>query len=370
MEVDKTAFYPLLLDILTDISTAHFIAFDLELSGVPSKQTWKQGRSGRPSLQERYLETKETAKRYQILQFGLTCVEQDTENKKYVLKPYNFEISPLIEERGLDVERIFSFQSGAVDFLLKNGFDMSVPFHGGVPYLSRMESKEARQKYARRQDKTAIADIQIKPTETESLAFLERARNEINAWHRSKHPETAGYLNIGPGGAAVDEDASEPPQDLSRFEKRLVHQLVRAEYPELVTISKRGFIQIVKFDKHREDRISADREREFNQRLNRQKGFRWLIEAMMGMEITGIDLMECARHPATGEAIMADMDVFNAQFHRATSLLRKTPKIMVGHNCFLDFVYLYRSFVGTLPDTVEEFQSRLNELCEPDISRH
>ena len=57
MEVDKVSFYPLLLDLLTDISEAHFVSFDLELSGVPTKKV-KNG-SGRPSLQERYVETKE-----------------------------------------------------------------------------------------------------------------------------------------------------------------------------------------------------------------------------------------------------------------------------------------------------------------------
>lgn len=136
MEVDKFSFYPLLVDILTDISEAHFVAIDLELSGVPSKQSGAgNATTGKPTLQERYLETKEAAERYQILQIGLTCVKQDVENGKYVLKPYNFDLNPLIEQRGLDIERIFSFQSGAVEFLLKVGFDMSRPFHAGVSTL-------------------------------------------------------------------------------------------------------------------------------------------------------------------------------------------------------------------------------------------
>lgn len=116
---------------------------------MPSKQGGGGDGSGKPTLQQRYLETKEAAERYQILQFGLTCVKQDVENGKYILKPYNFDLNPLIEQRGLDIERIFSFQSGAVEFLLKVGFDMSKPFHAGVPYLSRREAKEARDRYVR-----------------------------------------------------------------------------------------------------------------------------------------------------------------------------------------------------------------------------
>lgn len=372
MEVDKVSFYPLLLDILTDISEAHFVAFDLELSGVPTKKVKSDRGAGRPSLQERYLEVKEAAERYQILQIGLTCVQQDIEKRKYILKPYNFELSPLIDERGLDVERIFSFHSGAVDFLLKVGFDMSLPFSHGIPYLSRAETREARDKFLKRQDRGATADINIKPTETESLAFLEHVRSEINSWVKSDVSKTVDYVNIGKLGAKavkgnnsnpenIEED-DKPVEPLTRFEKRLVHQLVRAEYPNLVTISKHNFIQIVRFNKTREDEIAASRLKELELRINKQKGFRWVVEALHGGKLTNIDLHECARDPITGEKIYADMDEYKAQFHRAAALIRGNPRMIVGHNCFLDLVYIYRTFIGTLPGTVEEFQRKLHEI--------
>ncbi|KAK4561792.1 hypothetical protein LTR86_004471 [Recurvomyces mirabilis] len=356
MDVDKVSFYPLLLGLLTDISEAHFVAIDLELSGVPSKGVHSQGK---PTLQQRYTETKEAAERYQILQFGLTCVEQDVANQKYILKPYNFDLSPVIAERGLDIERIFSYQSGAAEFLLKVGFDMARPYTHGVPYLSRLETREARDKHAKRQDKSALADIQIKPTEVESLAFLERVRSEIRGWLASPTYEATNYVNIAPVGAEIIKDA-EVPAELSRFEKRLVHQLVRAEFPDLVTVSKRGFVQIVRFDKEREDSIAAGRKRDSDERINRQKGLRWVIEALMGSDITRLDLRECARDPVTGEQIFADMDEFKSQFHRAHALMYRNPRVLVGHNCFLDFIYIYRTFIGPLPDTVEEYQRKLH----------
>ena len=369
MEVDNISFYPLLLDILHDLSEAHFVAFDLELSGVPSKGIRSDDGQGRPTLQQRYLETKEAAERYQILQIGLTCVQQDVENKKYILKPYNFELSPVINEKGLDIERIFSFQSGAVEFLLRVGFDMALPFERGVPYLSRLETHDARTKHNQRQDKSAIADIQLKPTEVESLAFLEHVRGEIKTWLASRKHDALEYVNIGPmniGPSPTDDtkikDNSEPPPELGRFEKRLVHQLVRAEFPELVTISKRGFVQVVRFNKAREEKIAADRTREFNERIGRQKGFRWVIEALRGGDISNLDLRECSKDPQTGEHIFFDMDEFKATFHRASNIMRRNPRILVGHNCFLDLVYIYRTFIGELPDTVEEFQEKVNHL--------
>nr|POE58981.1 poly(a)-specific ribonuclease parn [Quercus suber] len=356
MEVDKYSFYALLLDILTDISEARFVAIDLELSGVCSKTP--RAVNGRQTLQERYLETKEAAERYQILQFGLTCVHQDVENQQYVLKPYNFEICPIVQERGLsnDIERVFSYQSGAVEFLLKVGFDMAKPFTHGVPYLSRSEARDAREKYDKRQDRTTMSDIHIKPTDVESLAFMKRVRREVDGFLRANN---ADHYNID--SAKPSQDAGQPQEELSRFEKRLVHQLIRAEYPDLVTISKRGFIQVVKFDKEREDRIAADRKHELEERLNRQKGFRWVIDALLGSSsISNLDVKECARNPVTGEPIFADLTQYRAQFHRACTRIRGNPKMVVGHNCFLDMVYIYRTFIGPLPDTVEEFSKLLH----------
>ena len=363
MEVTKTSFYPLLLDILTDISESHFVALDLELSGVPSKGLRHGDARGRPSLQQRYVETKEAAERYQILQIGLTCVTENVENGKYVCKPYNFELSPVVDTSGLDVERIFSYQSGAAEFLLRVGFDMAKPFTIGVPYLSRAETKEARAKFAKRQDKNAIADMQIKPTDTEALALLDRVRNEISTWLTGPASASQDYINIGPTSASgeIITDAG-PPGELSRFEKRLVHQLVRAEYPELITISKRGFIQIVRFDKEREDRIAADRKAESDAKIAQQKGFRWIIEALLGSNISGLDLKLCASDAVTGEAIFADLQEYNAQFNRAQALMRGCPRVLVGHNCFLDLVYVYRTFIGELPETVVEFQTKLHKL--------
>lgn len=358
MDVDKTSFYPLLTDILTDISTAHFVTIDLELSGIPTKDP----SAGKPTLQQRYLETKEAAERYQILQIGLTCVEQDVENNRYVLKPYNFDLSPVINERGLDVERIFSFQSGAAEFLLKVGFDIGRPFTHGVPYLNRSESKTARDKHTKRNDKNSMADIFIKPTEVESLAFLSRVRNEIQAWQSNSNMDTPEFLNISPLIAASEIGEASVPSELSRFEKRLVHQLVRAEFPTLTSISRRGYIQLVHFDKSREDRIAEGRKRDLEERIGRQKGFGWIIDALSGQNISNLDLRECAKDSVTGEAIFVDLDDYKAQFNRAQGILRKNPKVLVGHNCFLDLVYVYRTFVGELPDTVEEFQRKLHAL--------
>ncbi|KAL1588927.1 hypothetical protein WHR41_02368 [Cladosporium halotolerans] len=358
MDVTKTSFYPLILDILTDISESYFVAFDLELSGVPVKQASANRRVGRPSLQERYQEVKEAAEKYSILQVGLTCIREDVDTGKYIAKPYNFELSPLIDVQGLDVERDFAFSTSAVDFLKRVGFDFSKPFNVGVPYLSRKESKEARERHENRQKKDAIADLQIKDTDVESLALLQRIRDEVNTW--LSDAAASDYLNIGPVGAEIELDGI-PPAELTRYEKRLVHQLIRAEYPKLVTFSKRGFVQIVHFDAEREARITAGRKADLDERIGRQKGFRWVMEALLGNDIRKLDLSLAATDPITGDPVFADLHDYRARFNRAHAALRNRPRVLVGHNCFLDLVYLYKAFIGDLPATVHEFSKEIHK---------
>ena len=47
---------------------------------------------------------------------------------------------------------------------------------------------------------------------------------------------------------------------------------------------------------------------------------------------------------------------------RAVARLQKRQPVLVGHNMFTDIVYLYRTFVGPLPDTLDEFCALLYGL--------
>lgn len=352
MDVDKFAFQARLLDILLAVGEANFVSFDLELSGVPVTRPGEA--RGKPSLQDRYTETKHAAEKFQILQIGLTCVREEDDRGVYLCKPYNFNLSPIVEEKRLDIDRTFSFHSGAVEFLLSVGFEMNLPFISGVPYLSRSEAKLAEQKAVTRSDRSAIADIHIKPEDIQSIAFLRRVRNEIDAWRKADHQ----LLVITP----VKENGVPVESELSRFERRLVHQLVRAEYQDLVTVPSRGMIRIVKFDQEREDRIKAERLREAKERIDRQTGFRWVIEAMAGNPPYHMQARQFAASLETGEPIAVNLDEIDQKLRRARYLLSKKKTVLVGHNMFLDLIYLYNTFIGPLPDSVDDFINLIHEI--------
>jgi poly(A)-specific ribonuclease len=343
MEVDAASFPHHLLGLFINISEADFVSFDLELSGIPSRLPGKKPRpgGGRFTLEERYAETKEGANRYQILQVGITCARFDYIVDKYVLRPYNINISPLLDER-LDFEREISMQSGALTFLLGCGFDLAKPFTHGVQYLSREEAAFAKQATWDRLDKkNPPEDMQLKEGDVESLDFMRRVREAITKWTTT----TSESLSI-----TTHTGLKEQPlvQAISRFEKRLVHQLVRAEFPELVSIGRSECVRIVDFDPVREAENTRRIKSRVKEQIARQTGFRWIFEALASGNVDGADPLYIARNMG-GVILGADSHDIRDRYDRAVERLRTRQPVLVGHNMFTDIVYLYRTFVGQLP---------------------
>ncbi|KAG9198722.1 hypothetical protein G6514_009672 [Epicoccum nigrum] len=347
MEVDGPSFAAHLVRLLTDISKADFVSFDLELSGIPSRLPDKKPRgAGRLTMDDRYEETREGANRYQILQIGLTCGRFDYIENKYVLRPYNINLSPLLDER-LDFEREVSFQSGACQFLLGCGFDLGAPFASGVQYLSREEAVRAKRLAHNRIDKkNTVEDLQLKDTDTESLDFVRRCREALTAWQKS----TSTTLEITSSTGSAKKSFV---NTISRFEKRLVHQLVRAEFPGAVAIGRHDCIRVIPFDPDREADNTQRLKNRVTEQIARQTGFRWVFEALIGGEIDP-DLLYIMG--------VNNRDDQRPSFDRALDRLNKNRPVLVGHNMFTDIVYLYRTFVGPLPDTLDEFNASLHEL--------
>ncbi|KAL9603936.1 MAG: hypothetical protein Q9219_000874 [cf. Caloplaca sp. 3 TL-2023] len=371
MDVTRQTFHNLLPALIAAVADAHFVAIDLELSGIPGQQINKSRPRenlgpGKPSLQQRYEETKKAAETYQVLQLGITCVWENrnrgnicrqgvwiclTLSGVYVVRPYNFFLNPVPDER-LNVERVFSYQSGAVDFLLKHDFRMEAPFLEGVSYFSREEEAKARQLTKQRQDTANITDIVPQADDTESLELLERLQEEVMAWKNRTTP-MPDFLNF----AAVGFDQLlHPEKGLNSYHKRLVHQYIRTAHPDLVTISRQGFIQIVAYDNDRETADQKYRARMFDERLTRQIGLRWLIEAICGGDLSPIN------PNSFYTTVKARQERAAAEFIKVRDQLEGKSTVLVGHNFFLDLIYFHACFFGPLPDRVEDFQRTIHGL--------
>ena len=92
MEVDQTHFKKELLPILKHIANSSFVSFDLEMSGINrhSRFGLKDGGydNGKPSLQHLYEEIRSAAETFQVLQIGITFVEEDREKGESLSKPW------------------------------------------------------------------------------------------------------------------------------------------------------------------------------------------------------------------------------------------------------------------------------------------
>jgi len=351
MDIDNISFDPYLLSIIEAISTSRFVALDLELSGIPSKPP-----SGRVkhSLQNRYEEIKSAAEKYQILQIGITCVQEY--EGVYVMRPYNFFLNPTVSE-DLDIERIWSYQSGAVKFLLEHGFRMEAPYTEGVPYLSREEVMLVKQKLKVRLDKSKFDKDIIHIQGDDNIAFMDKVRAEIGAWEECKGLKTEVVIKTRNTATGL-----ETASDLTSFDRRLVHQLVRAEYPHLITFTRGRTIIVKPLDSEREKKYMENKKKELRARIVRHTGFRWVIEALCGGNFGRIDLRSFGKDPTTGAAIFCDIDDYSARLNRARQTLARSHPVIVGHNVFLDLVYLYKTFIGTLPATIEEFGEAIHKL--------
>ena len=140
-----------------------------------------------------------------------------------------------------------------------------------------------------------------------------------------------------------------------------MHQLVRAEYPDFVSISRAGFVQIMKYDEKREDSIKKQKMEVFKEKVTRQVGLRWVVEAMCGGSLDNINPIMFAKG-IEGNPVWLDLPELKRAHEEVKESLRDKRAVLVGHNLFMDLINFYKCFFGQLPDTIEDFQAVIHKL--------
>jgi len=349
MDITHATFPEELIKIIQHIANSRFVAFDLEFSGVAARRS--AGGSGKLSLQEYYQDLRSAAQIYQILQIGLTIVSEDTEKGRYVARPYNFHLSPLPATKEQVFRRVWSYNSGAISFLMRNGFNIERPFSDGVHYLSREEEQQVRQKLS--DDDKVRSEIPDMILKDEDSVLVNHIKESVNEWQSLPTEEQENYLNI------PAEDAQDPiPSELSRYQVRLTHQIVRNEWPKLKTRGMGHFVQITKPTDEQQASWRELRAQTREREIAHAVGFRWVIEAIMGGDISKLPHYYVEAAFPEGQA-PKDIPGFLNQLQQD---LRKGTRAFVGHNCLTDLINLYRCFIGDLPERVEDFSARVIEL--------
>lgn len=153
-----------------------------------------------------------------------------------------------------------------------------------------------------------------------------------------------------------------------------MHQLVRAEFPDVVSLSKQDFIQLIPFDQKREDAQLQRKIAWFEDNLARQVGMRWLAEAIcpdvdktLSRELVppfasgNLAALATSTYPPI-DMIDEEREAHTVRFTELCKTLKEKRTVLVGHNLFLDLIYFYNFFYGPLPDRVEGFQKLIAKI--------
>lgn len=350
MDIQRDRFGHEAIRLLQDIADSHFIAFDFEFSGIAERN---KERTGKPTLQERYEETRLSVHEYQPLQIGLTIAKLDEREGRYVLEPYNFDLSPLPLLRERQFTRKWSMNSGAVSFLQRNGFDFGKQMLYGVPYLSLQEETVARTKMtadARRNDMVLKPDDQI---------LVNHIRDSIAVWQSQPVSEREEFLNIphnSPEGI---------PDSLNAYQRRLVHQIIQNEFPGMKSQGMGHFIQVTNPTSEQQATQSQLEEGLRERDLSRAIGFRWIIDGIIGRDLSKLpdDYLQPVVPALPKDSDAQDIELpMKAFVQDLNHKLQARRKVLIGHNCLTDIMFLYRMAVGDLPPTIEEFRDRVHDM--------
>lgn len=274
-----------------------------------------------------------------------------TPTGRYVARPYNFYLSPLPATKEQVFQRVWSYNSGAISFLVRNGFSIDRPILQGVHYLSRQEEDQVRKKLLEEElSRSKIPDMVLKE---EDSCLVEHIKQSIKEWQSLPKGKQEPYLNIP--ADSVDDTI---PSVLNRYQVRLTHQIVRKEHPNLKTQGMGHFVQITNPTSKQQANEKESRGQKRELEVANAIGFRWILEAIMGGDLSKLPHYYVASAFADEDA-PKDVQAFLSQLE---TKLKSNTRALVGHNCLTDVVNLYRCFIGDLPESVQEFSARLHEL--------
>lgn len=260
----------------------------------------------------------------------------------------NISPLPLLRER--QFTRKWAMSSGAVSFLHKNGFDFGRQIIHGVPYLSLQEEEKARAKMTADSKRE---DMLLKP---EDQTLVQHIRDSVTTWQSQPKEEQEEWLNIPHG------TSDGIPTELNSYQRRLVYQIVQNEFPAMKTQGMGHFIQITN---PTTEQVASQKQLEAEQRerdLARAVGFRWIMDGIIGRDLSKLpnDYLLPAL-PRTANAADGDEPV-KALLEDLVRKLKERRKVLVGHNCMVDIMFLYKMIIGDLPETLQEFKDRVHAM--------
>ncbi|CAM8903638.1 unnamed protein product [Rhodiola kirilowii] len=340
--VTRSNFELSLEDLRRHVKAADFVSIDLEMSGVTSAP-WRDPFEF-DRFDVRYLNVKDSAENFAVLQFGVCPFRWDSEKQSLVAHPYNFYIFPRQETAAKDSSDVFMCQTNSLEFLARYQFDFNKCIKEGISYLSREQEDEAVRRLESQADDRAMGlsdELLVRMTD---ILYTHRMKNKFQAWLEE-------LLQIKSRDSSVDCSQKDLNQQFETIFYKMRPSLVLSG----LTFYQLRLVQMVlgqHFDELTYVCVSTATSEP-----------RHLVVYTESKNDKDLLLKELKEDPLSESKKKIKSGV---GFRHVIDLLSSEQKLIVGHNCFLDLAHIYSKFIGTLPSSAEEFVSGVHN-CFPYI---
>ncbi|KAF4029920.1 CAF1 family ribonuclease [Phytophthora infestans] len=138
------------------VSRSAFVAIDTEMGGVSCHDTPRP--SVMDSIDERYAQYCKSARKFPLVQFGLSIFNWDVEARVFRVETYQFPLFPVFHEKVTGLghssapaskttatacpDRRFLMQAKCLQYIRAHGFDLNAWIDTGIGHLSHYEQQQ------------------------------------------------------------------------------------------------------------------------------------------------------------------------------------------------------------------------------------
>lgn len=314
MDVTKKNFAQVALQFEDVIEKADFLAIDVEFSGLFTTVT----NDYLDTYEQLYAKSRQNISQFQVIQMGISLFKMISE-KEFDCHSFNFYIFPtrcsFLDKQ--DKERYFLSQASSLSFLADNGFDFNKLIREGISYLNLNQEQIVQEKIKdRNPDNVHISNDVDK-------SFVDDMMKQIGEFMNDQETEELCmffFVYFAKCALTIYRFVFNLVlPSVNAFKRRLIYEAVaNSQYNDHLFLAPSGL------DKNRvnvkKSTLEEKKERE-RVKLLEMSGFVQIIK-----------------------------------------LIVKNRKPLVGHNLYLDLLYIYNTFIEPLPQSYSEFKSSFHSL--------
>lgn len=251
------------------------------------------------TIEQLYQQRSNFVQQITVFQFGLAIFSKTTNPQKYQAHIYNFYLHPPSIDQ-LDVK--YLIQSSSIKFLTEYQFDFNKCFSSGISFLNRTQE-------------ICLQRISTSRYSINEREFLKNLFEKINQW----------LITAQLGDQMEYEINDEILADyFLQLEIRRCFKTIWSTIHRIDTKKKHLLVEHISKETY-EQRWKDDNQL--------KEDFQSFIQSLIG-------------------------------FTRLMRYIQENYRqIIVGHNCFLDWLLIYEKFLDHLPNKFEQFQKSINETC-------